>query len=256
MDHQGLAPVDLMLAADPEHAVPLLVDRARRHTETHPRATASANEVAPRRRPAHRRASRPRAARGRRRQARLAHASPALMERRVVAVPSSPRLPRLRRRRRGRRRPRRHGRRGARAQGNRPHSDRHLRRRRFPDGRDRALDSGALPHSAADRGREQSLLLQRRSAPGARRAHAQQARREQVDRPAHQRSRHRPRGARARAGRARLRARSKTWTELGPTFAKAIAAVEQGQVAVVDVRVAPGYTPAMTAAVSNAERKA
>ena len=44
--------------------------------------------------------------------------------------------------------------------------------------------------------------------------------------------------------------------QLGPTFAKAIAAVEQGQVAVVDVRVAPGYTPAMTAAVSNAERKA
>jgi thiamine pyrophosphate-dependent acetolactate synthase large subunit-like protein len=44
-------------------------------------------------------------------------------------------------------------------------------------------------------------------------------------------------------------------SKLGGTFAKAIAAVEQGQVAVVDVRVAPGYTPAMTAAVSNAERK-
>src|SRR4029077_17259659 len=26
MDHQGLAPVDLLLAADPEHAVPLLAD--------------------------------------------------------------------------------------------------------------------------------------------------------------------------------------------------------------------------------------
>jgi len=44
--------------------------------------------------------------------------------------------------------------------------------------------------------------------------------------------------------------------QLGGAFAKAIAAVEQGEVAVVDVRVAPGYTPAMTAAVSNAERKA
>jgi thiamine pyrophosphate-dependent acetolactate synthase large subunit-like protein len=44
-------------------------------------------------------------------------------------------------------------------------------------------------------------------------------------------------------------------SQLAGTFAKAIAAVEQGQVAVVDVRVAPGYTPAMTAAVSNAERK-
>ncbi len=43
--------------------------------------------------------------------------------------------------------------------------------------------------------------------------------------------------------------------ELAPTFAEAIAAVEAGSVAVVDVRVAPGYTPAMTAAVSNAERK-
>jgi thiamine pyrophosphate-dependent acetolactate synthase large subunit-like protein len=42
---------------------------------------------------------------------------------------------------------------------------------------------------------------------------------------------------------------------LAPVFAEAIAAVEQGQVAVVDVRVEPGYTPAMTAAVSNAERK-
>ncbi len=44
--------------------------------------------------------------------------------------------------------------------------------------------------------------------------------------------------------------------KLGTTFAEAIAAVEQGAVAVVDVRVAPGYTPAMTAAVSNTERKA
>jgi hypothetical protein len=42
---------------------------------------------------------------------------------------------------------------------------------------------------------------------------------------------------------------------LGATFTQAIAAVEQGQVVVVDVRVEPGYTPAMTAAVSNAERK-
>jgi hypothetical protein len=44
--------------------------------------------------------------------------------------------------------------------------------------------------------------------------------------------------------------------KLGATFTEAIAAVERGAVAVVDVRVAPGYTPAMTAAVSNAERKA
>jgi thiamine pyrophosphate-dependent acetolactate synthase large subunit-like protein len=43
---------------------------------------------------------------------------------------------------------------------------------------------------------------------------------------------------------------------LEPMLAEAIAAVAQGEVAVVDVRVAPGYTPAMTAAVSNVERKA
>ncbi len=44
--------------------------------------------------------------------------------------------------------------------------------------------------------------------------------------------------------------------ELAGVFAEAIAAVERGEVAVVDVVVAPGYTPAMTSAVSNAERKA
>ena len=35
--------------------------------------------------------------------------------------------------------------------------------------------------------------------------------------------------------------------DLEPTFAKAIAAVDAGQVAVVDVRVEPGYTAAVTA---------
>jgi hypothetical protein len=43
--------------------------------------------------------------------------------------------------------------------------------------------------------------------------------------------------------------------KLAAAFAEAIAEVEAGGVAVVDVRVEPGYTPAMTAAVSNAERK-
>jgi hypothetical protein len=38
--------------------------------------------------------------------------------------------------------------------------------------------------------------------------------------------------------------------DLGPTFAKAIAAVEAGAVAVVDVRVEPGYTAATTAAMT------
>jgi len=38
--------------------------------------------------------------------------------------------------------------------------------------------------------------------------------------------------------------------DLGPAFAEAIAAVEQGHVAVVDVRVKPGYTAALTAAMT------
>jgi hypothetical protein len=37
---------------------------------------------------------------------------------------------------------------------------------------------------------------------------------------------------------------------LAPTLEKAVAAVEAGQVAVVDVRVEPGYTAAMTAAMT------
>jgi len=41
-----------------------------------------------------------------------------------------------------------------------------------------------------------------------------------------------------------------TMRELKSAFAEAIAAVEQGQVAVVDVRVKPGYTAAMTAAMT------
>ena len=38
--------------------------------------------------------------------------------------------------------------------------------------------------------------------------------------------------------------------DLAPTLAKAIAAVEAGAVAVVDVRVEPGYTAATTAAMT------
>jgi hypothetical protein len=38
--------------------------------------------------------------------------------------------------------------------------------------------------------------------------------------------------------------------DLGPTFAKAIAAVDAGHVAVVDVWVEPGYTAAVTAAMT------
>ncbi len=101
-------------------------------------------------------------------------------------VPASARLRRLRRRRRRRRRARHLGRRGAGAQGHRPHADRGLRRRRLHDGLHGGLDCGALPHSAAVRGGQQSLVLQRRGPPGAGGRRAQPPGRQQVDRPAHQ----------------------------------------------------------------------
>jgi hypothetical protein len=41
-----------------------------------------------------------------------------------------------------------------------------------------------------------------------------------------------------------------TQTDLAASFAKAIEAVENGAVAVIDVRVEPGYAPAMTAIMS------
>ena len=57
------------------------------------------------------------------------------------------------------------------------------------------------------------------------------------------------------AGQPNARAKEKemsaiTAAELEPTFEKAIAAVEAGAVAVVDVRVEPEYTAAMTAAMT------
>ena len=68
-----------------------------------------------------------------------------------------------------------------------------LRRRRLPDGRDGAVDRGALPHPAAADRRQQPLVLQRRSAPGTSRPHARPAGRKPLDRPADLRSGHRPR---------------------------------------------------------------
>jgi hypothetical protein len=44
-----------------------------------------------------------------------------------------------------------------------------------------------------------------------------------------------------------------TQADMEASFAKAIEAVENGGVAVVDVRVAPGYAPAMTAVMSRKE---
>ena len=45
----------------------------------------------------------------------------------------------------------------------------------------------------------------------------------------------------------------RTREELAPAFENAIRAVEAGSVAVVDVRVEPGYTPAMTASLTRSQ---
>ena len=64
MDHQGFAPVDLMLAADPEHAVPLLVEALGRRAQAAPPPRIAPMQ-SPAGGPAHGRASRARAARRR-----------------------------------------------------------------------------------------------------------------------------------------------------------------------------------------------
>ena len=79
------------------------------------------------------------------------------------------------------------------------------RRRRLPDGRDRAVDRRPLSRAAADRHRQQRIVLQRRAASGAHGAPARPAGGKSLDRIADERSGHGSRGARARAGRQRLR---------------------------------------------------
>ena len=80
------------------------------------------------------------------------------------------------------------GRLGAGVARQRPVADRGVRRRRLPDGRFRPLDCGALPHSAADRDRQQCRLLHRRAAPGDHVAGAPAPDRNRAGRPAHRRS--------------------------------------------------------------------
>ena len=99
------------------------------------------------------------------------------------------------------------------------------------------LDCGALPHPAAVRGGQQPLVLQRRGASGARRAHAQPPGRQQVDRPAH-RDPDIDIAAMARAQGAKASARSPR-----SPISKGVRGGDRrgrgGAVAVVDVRVEP-----------------
>ena len=230
MDYQGLPPVDVLIACEPDAAVPPLLDAL---GAGEPRAVAAERAPTcrkPCRRQAHRRSHRrPRCATPSATRPASLHASAAVVERRQLAVPPSARLSRLRRRRRRRRRARHLGRRGAGAEGSGRLPVAVCGDGDFLMGVDRALDRGALPHSAADRRRQQSLVLQRRSAPGARRAHAQPAGREQMDRPAHRRSGHRSRRAwRARRARTASARSSDARRAAGACFDEAIAAVEAG----------------------------
>ena len=164
----------------------------------------------------------------------------------MVAVPPSARLPRLRRRRRRRRRARHLGRRGAGAQGQRPPADRRLRRRRLPDGRT-ALWTAAhyrIPllivvannRSFYNDEVHQERVARMRNRPVENKWIGQRISDPDIDLAALARAQGAHGFGPIDDARASLRRRSR----------KAIAAVEQGGVAVVDVRVAPGYTPAMT----------
>ena len=196
MDHQALPPADLFIAAD-----------ARYRGRGPARATAAAERrapIEPRRRRRSRRSSQAQIS-----VAQMTHA----LRQAVGARPASLLHMSLSwnaalwpfrhpldyigcdRRRRDRRRAGHRRRRGAGTARQRPAAGRGLRRRRLPDGRHRAVDGGALQHSAAGGGRQQPLVLQRRTASGARGADAQPAGGESLDRPADRRSGDRSRAA-------------------------------------------------------------
>ena len=139
------------------------------------------------------------------RQRHLLHARPRLADRHL-AVPQRHGLSRQGRRRRLGLRAGAFGRLGARAAG--PGPPRHLdaRRRRLLHGRDRDLDGGAPPHSAARPRQQQPLLFQRRTAPADGGADARPRGEESLDRAAHGGSGARHRQARRGAGRGRHRA--------------------------------------------------
>ena len=254
MDYEALPPVDLLLSADPDAVVPELLKALDvRRQAAHDAAPAHARGRSRARR-LHQRAHRAGAARGPGRAAGDAHASADLLGGPLVDVPPPARLPRLRRRWRCRRRTGHFRRRGAGAEKLGPPAGRHLRRRRFSDGRHRAVDRDALQNPAALRHRQQSLVLQRRGPSGADGAAAPPSGRKQMDRAAHRRPGDRPRRARTRAGRRRLwpdrsarpisRRRCKARSPPSRTAA----------VAVVDVRIEPGYSAATVAATTRATK--
>jgi len=160
LDYQGLPPVDVMLACTPEVAVPAILRRARpRQGDS---ATGPTVLVYARRRQAS-----PSTAWRTRYFAAVGDRTTTLTH--VYAVHGTARAgrsatrldySRQRRRRRCRGRPRHFGGRGTGAERLGPAAGRGLRRRRFPYGRHRAVDCGALQDPAPDGDRQQPLLLQ------------------------------------------------------------------------------------------------
>ena len=161
MDYQGLPPVDLFLAGDPDQTVPALLEASRRPAHSIGRFRAVPRFTETVRWSADGRAPGARLAASRRRSRNVADTPAALLERRMVAVPASARLSRRRRWRRRRWRTRHFGWRSACAERQRTAPGRGLRRWRFPHGHHGALDGGALPHSPSSGRGQQSLLLQR-----------------------------------------------------------------------------------------------
>ena len=259
MDHQGLPPVDLFIAADPDATATALL-RAACHRSR--RRSALPRPAPPNRTPACARSwscriSRPRCGEATAGAARVAAASAAVVGRRhpgrsairstslartaAAASAAGPASPSAR---------------PWRLRGIGPPAGGDLRRRRLPDGRHGAVDGRALPHPAAARRRQQPVVLQRRSPSGAHGAHARPPGREQVDRPAHERPGHRSRRDGARAGRDRRSAPCKDVADLPALLAEAVRAVAGGRDVVVDVRVEPGYTPSMASALTREDSAA
>ena len=153
MDYQALPPVDVMIACEPDTAVPALL-AALGPGKPHLVATPRGRAVQAGRRQAYRRSFGRRAAPRRGGPADLPHPCLAVVERRQLAVPPSARLSWRRWRRWRRWRPWHIGRRRPRAKRLRAPAGRRLRRRRFPDGRDRAVDGSALQNPPPRRGRQ------------------------------------------------------------------------------------------------------
>ena len=167
MDYQGLPPADVYLLAEPDAAVPALLAEVKRLRPNAPplpparERRGAAALVGARNRLDHRGAVIGNGAEGGAgRRAGLDDPPAAQLGRASVGFPAPARLSRRRWRRRHRIGAGDGGRRGIGLARRRAPAGRGARRRRFPDGGHRAVDRSAQRHPAADRARQQPLVLQ------------------------------------------------------------------------------------------------